>query len=54
MNFSGSRSAWALMISYLRVITRSGGRRFGAANWPLWTSILKKAYQDTIELAIIT
>ena len=42
----GSRSAWALMISCLRAITRSGRRRFGAANWPLQTSILKKAFHD--------
>src|SRR5215510_5775958 len=34
---SGERSAWALMISCLRLITRSGRRLFGAANWPLPT-----------------
>jgi hypothetical protein len=51
--FSGSRSAWALMISSLRAITRSGRRLFGAATWPLQTSILKKAFHDTTAFGIM-
>ena len=31
----------------LEVITRCGRHRFGAANWALQTSILKKAFRDT-------
>ena len=45
--------AWALTISCLRVITRSGGRRFGAANSPLRTCILSKAYYDMTAPGII-
>jgi len=53
ISFSRTHSAWAPTISYLRVITRSGGRRFGAANSPLRTCILNKAPHDMTARSIM-